>query len=110
MEGPLGVMKFVEQTGRTDAHGQACFLMHFAGEVFGQALVGFGTATGRAPQIAAPFEGVNQKQAVVVHDDGTGGEADGACRGKCHGATVAMWVKSGNPDLTLGAKLFMLGS
>lgn len=76
VERAVWVVEFVDQTRCTDGDGEAGFLEHLAGEVFGQALVRFGTATGGAPQIAAAFVGVYQKQTVVVHQDGAGGEAD----------------------------------
>jgi hypothetical protein len=95
-----GIVKFIHQTGRADRYGQSRFFKHLADKVLWQAGVRFGPATGRAPQIAASFVGIDQQQSVIVQNNGAGGQSDRAgANGACHSGTLARATRSGNPDL-----------
>ncbi len=73
------VVEFIDQRGIADGDLQAGFLMHFAGKIVGDRLPRVQTATGSAPQIRhAAAIGINQKNTVLMQDQGTGGNAGDA--------------------------------
>lgn len=71
----IRIVEFIDQTDRANVDGQPGFFHHLAGQIVGQTFMLFDAATGRAPQIVAPFPGVHDQQAIFVQYDGARGEA-----------------------------------
>lgn len=64
------VVKFIHETGRAHGHGKPGFLHYLAGQIVGQACMGFRAATRRAHQgVLVLFPGVDQKQPFAVDYD-----------------------------------------
>lgn len=89
MKAALGIMEFIDQTGRADGDVQPRLFKHFADQIVRQCAAPLHPAARGAHQITfACGPCVHQQQAVLVHDNCAHSEAGRACRG--HLVNVAL--------------------